>query len=73
MLVMVSFTYMRNEADCVGRTLPVASASADGRACEHISPRRHQLKEHQLLPRDMLERSVPRGPGTIYDQSFLRI
>ena len=73
MLVTVSFTYMRNEADCVWRTLPEVSAIAGGRACEHRSPRRHQLKEHQLLPRDMLERSLPRGPGTIYDQGFLRI
>jgi hypothetical protein len=36
-------------------------------------PRRHQLKEHQLLPGDPLERPTPRGLGTIDGQEFLRI
>jgi hypothetical protein len=33
-LVMISFTYMRSEADCVWRALPRASEAADRRAGE---------------------------------------
>jgi hypothetical protein len=72
MLVTVSFTYMRNEADCVWRTFPRASAVAGRRAYGRMSPR-HQLKEHQLLPGQAVERPTSQGPGAIDHQGFLWI